>query len=342
MTTDNLGITPEPVRKKRPAALLITAIAVVLLLLGSAAVIAVNHFAGQQRKESLALVKDNRIPALGDARGKVAPAANAYLAAYKKARNAPASREDAVQGSMKEYDEFQQAVQAGRAALDNVGSSLGSPGDAVGSASAQLKESHESYFTFMEGLVESYPQFEGLFREDDAAGCNGLFVGSKASTLRERQTLLAKAAAPCRQAAGELKESKNVAYVEFARTFENRVAELEKHAEATAKGEEGYNEFVKLKDEFVKKADDAETRNAPAGEVLKIADDAKAINAKIRANRNDFDFAAKRYLAGVKDMPNLVEQVFSKDVVAEIKRYDSVIPLREQILKDSIDVELVE
>jgi hypothetical protein len=194
----------------------------------------------------------------------------------------------------------------------------------------------------MEGLVDSYPRFEGLFREDDPAGCNGLFVGSKAGNLRERQQLLAEAAAPCRDAANGLKQSGNTAYEEFARTFENRVADLEKHAEVTAKSEESYEEFVRTKDDFEKKADDAKARNAPTDEVLKIADDARALNSKIRANRSEFDFAADRYLDGVKGMPDLVDEVFTKNVTADVKHYEAVIPLRVQVLKDVIDAELVE
>lgn len=331
----------SPVRRRRNPALLVTILAVVVLLVATGTAVVLTNLAGQQKAESLTLLKGDRLDALSDARDKIQPAANAYLAAYKKARNAPSSREEAEQESQKEKDEFLRATESARAALSSLKATHGSSDDAVGTAVGQLVESHEDYFGYMEGLVGSYPQFEGLFREDDAAGCNGLFVGSKAANLRERQTLLTKAATPCRKAAGELKQSNNTAYEEFSRTFETRVAELETNAEATAKGEESYAEFVQLKDDFVKKADDAEARNAPAEEVQKIADDAKALNAKIRYNRSDFDFAAKRYLAGVKEMPALVENVFSKEVADDIKHYGAVIPLRVQILKDVVDAELI-
>ncbi|TVU66904.1 hypothetical protein FQP90_01835 [Paenarthrobacter nitroguajacolicus] len=340
MTNENPGITPAAARPRRRPVILVASIVLAVLVIAIGAVVAVNNFAGQQKSESLSALKGDRLNALGDARGKVQPAANAYLAAYKKARNAPASRDQAQKDSQKEKEEFQQASNSARSALQELKSGNGSGDTPVGVAVQQLVESHEDYFDYMEGLVESYPQFEGLFRGDDAAGCNGLFVGSKAASLRERQTLLAQAAAPCRKAASELLQSKNNAYVEFARSFNNKVAELEERAEVTAKGEENYAEFVRLKDDFVKRADDAEARNAPDAEVQKIADDAKAVNAQIRANRSEFDFAAKRYLAGVKEMPSLVENVFAKEISADIKHFDSVIPAREQILKDTIDVEL--
>lgn len=340
MTNENPGITPAPARPRRRPVILVASIVLAVLVIAIGAVVAVNNFAGQQKSESLSALKGDRLNALGDARGKVQPAANAYLAAYKKARNAPASRDQAEKDSQKEKEEFQQASNSARSALQELKSGNDSGDNPVGVAVQQLVESHEDYFDYMEGLVESYPQFEGLFRGDDAAGCNGLFVGSKAASLRERQTLLAQAAAPCRKAASELLQSKNNAYVEFARSFNNKVAELEERAEVTAKGEENYAEFVRLKDDFVKRADDAEARNAPDAEVQKIADDAKAVNAQIRANRSEFDFAAKRYLAGVKEMPSLVENVFAKEISADIKHFDSVIPAREQILKDTIDVEL--
>ncbi|WP_420180314.1 hypothetical protein [Paenarthrobacter sp. TA1.8] len=335
-------MTIEPVRSKRRPVLIALAIAVVLAVVASVVVIALTNFAGQQRRESLALVKDERLTALVEARDKIQPAVNAYLAAYKKARNAPASREDAEKNSAKERDEFQQAVNSARTAMSDVqnGYGAGEETDGIGMAVAQLGDSYQTYLDSMEGLVESYPRFEGLFRED--AGCSGLFVGSKAANLRERQTLLAQAAVPCREAVNQLKQSKNVSYVEFARTLDNEIAQLESHAETTAKSEENYNEFVRLKDEYVKKIDDATARNAPEAEYLKFADELKALNTRIKNNRSEFDFAAKRYVSGVKDMPTLVEDVFSKDVAAQIKHHDTVIPLRVQVLKDAIDAELAE
>ncbi|WP_091465734.1 hypothetical protein [Paenarthrobacter nitroguajacolicus] len=335
-------MTIEPVRSKRRPVLIAISIAVVVAVVASVVVIALTNFAGQQRRESLALLKDERLTALVEARGKIQPAVNAYLAAYKKARNAPASREEAEKNSVKERDEFQQAVNSARTTLNDVqtGYGAGEEADGIGVAAAQLGDSYQAYLDSMEGLVESYPLFEGLFRED--AGCSGLFVGSKAANLRERQTLLTQAAVPCREAVNQLKQSKNVSYVEFARTLDNEIAQLESHAETTAKSEENYNEFVRLKDEYVKKVDDATARNAPEAEYLKIADELKALNTRIKNNRSEFDFAAKRYLNGVKDMPTLVEDVFSKNVSAQIKHHDTVIPVRVQVLKDAIDAELAE
>ncbi|SEI81195.1 hypothetical protein SAMN04487917_102503 [Arthrobacter sp. yr096] len=332
--------TQQPRSTKRLALILVSS-AVVLLLIAAAAVVAVTQSAAQQRKESLELLKGDQVNALVDARGKLQPAANAYLAAYKKARNAPASQEEAEKNSAKEREEFQRAAEAARTALKSVQLAHDSGEDGIGVAAGQLAESYQGFIDHMEGLVDSYPEFEGLFRED-GAGCNGLFVGSKAANLRERQTLLTQAAKPCREAAEQLKQSRNIAYVEFARTFDNRVAQLESNAGITAESEEKYNEFVQLKDQLVRKTDEATARNASDEELLAIADEAKALNTRIRNNRSEFDFAAKRYLSGVKDMPVLVEEVFSKKIPAEIKGYDSVIPLRVQILKDAVDVELVE
>ncbi|WP_235036239.1 hypothetical protein [Arthrobacter sp. 18067] len=331
----------QPAPRKRKLALILISSVVVLLVIAAAAVVTVTQISGQQRKESLQLLKEGQLTALVDSRAKLQPAANEYLAAYKKARNAPASQEEAEKNSQKERGEFQKAADEARSALQKVQSAHESRADGIGVAIGQLEDSYEGFIDHMEGLVESYPQFEGLFRAD-GAGCNGLFVGSKAATLRERQTLLGQAAAPCREAADQLKQSKNVAYVEFARTFDNRVGQLESNAEVTAKSEENYNEFVQLKDQLVQKTNEATARNASDEELLKIADEAKALNTRIKNNRSEFDFAAKRYLSGVKDMPVLVEEVFSKKIAAEIKSYDAVIPLRVQILKDAVDVELVE
>ncbi|MFW0775139.1 hypothetical protein ACLRGI_18465 [Paenarthrobacter nitroguajacolicus] len=335
-------MTTEPVRTKRRPLLIAVAIAVVLAVVASVVVITLTNVAHQQRRESLSVLKDERLTALVEARGKVQPAVNSYLAAYKKARNVPATQEEAEKNSAKERDEFQQAINSARTALSNVqaGNGAGGEGDTMPVAAAQLADSYQAYLDSMEGLVESYPLFEGLFRED--AGCSGLFVGSKAATLRERQTLLGQAAVPCREAVNQLKQSKNISYVEFARTLDNEIAQLESHAETTAKSEENYNEFVRLKDEYVKKIDDATARNATDAEYLKIADELKAVNTRIKNNRSEFDFAAKRYLNGVKGMPALVDDVFSKNISADIKHHDAVIPIRVQVVKDAIDAELAE
>lgn len=335
-------MTIEPVRKKRHPVLIALTLAVVLALIASAVVISVSTMTAQQRRESLVLLKDERLTTLDEARGKIQPAVNTYLAAYKKARNAPASREEAEKGSAKERDEFQQAINSARTALNEVQTSdtAGAEDKTVSGAVAMLGDSYQAYLDSMEGLVESYPLFEGLFRQD--AGCSGLFVGSKAANLRERQTLLAQAAVQCREAVNQLKQSKNVSYVEFARTLDNQIAQLETHAETTAKSEENYNEFVRLKDEYVKKIDDATARNAPDAEYRTIADELKALNTRIKNNRSEFDFAAKRYVNGVRDMPTLVEDVFTKDVADQIKHHDAVIPIRVQVLKDALDAELAE
>lgn len=338
-------MTTEPVSeetgKKRSPALLIIGIAVVLLVIAAVAVVAVTNAASQQRRDSLSLLKEDHLTELVDARTKLQPAANAYLAAYKEARNAPGSQEEAEKNSTKEREEFHQAADSARTALTNLQSGHDSADDGLGVAVTHLGDSYQDYINYMEGLVDSYPQFEGLFRKD-GPGCDGLFVGSKAESLRERQTLLGQAAAPCKEAANQLKQSKNVAYVEFARTFNNKVEQLESHAETTAVSEENYQEFVQLKDQLVQKTDDATARNASDEELLKIADEAKVLNTRIKNNRSEFDFAAKRYLAGVKEMPTLVEEVFSKDMAAGVKHYDSVLSLRVQVLKDAIDAELAE
>lgn len=335
-------MTMEPVRSKRRPILIAVAIAVVLAVVAAAVVIALTNSAGQQRRESLALLKEDRLTALVEARAKIQPAVNTYLAAYKEARNAPATREDAEKTSGKQREEFQQALDSARDALSDVqtGSGAGGEADGTGVAVAQLGDSYQAYLDSMEGLVEWYPEFEGLFREDGA--CSGLFVGSKAANLRERQTLLAQAAVPCREAVNQLKESKNISYVEFARTLDNEVAQLERHAETTAKSEESYNEFVRLKDDYAKKIDDATARNAPDAEYLQLADELKALNTRIKNNRSEFDFAAKRYLSGVKDMPTLVEDVFSKSIPAQVKHHDTVLPVRVQVVKDVIDAGLAE
>lgn len=313
----------------------------VSLLLIAAGVVTVTDLTRQQDRESLVQLKDEQIGKLADARSNLQPATNKYLAAYKEARIAGGTREKAEQDSQDERDAFKQAEVSARDAMGTVKADHVTGEGQISDAVVQFEDSYLGFVDYMAGLVDSYPQFDALFREGEE-GCAGIFIGSRGANLTERRNLLAEAAGICRSATEQLRQSENPTYAEYARRIENRVNQLELDAATTAKAELDVEAFTAAKDQLVRKAAEASARNAPAEEVLNIADEAKNLNEIIRDNKSGFDFAAKRYTKTVKEMPSILEDVFSKHVPGEMKYFDSVIPIRENVLRAVIDDELVE
>lgn len=315
---------------------------VVLSLLLIASVIAtVTGFARQQDRDSLLLLKNEQLKTLVDARSQLQPAANTYVNAYKKAHLAAGSRDKAEQDSKKEHDAFKQAEASARDAMGTLKAGRGISEGQVSESIAQYEDSYVGFVDYMAGMVDSYPQFHALFGERDNS-CQGIFIGGRAVTLSERAKLLIEAASECRSATDELAKSKNSTYVEYALRLANRVSQLEVDAAATATAEKEVESFTSQADQLTQKSNEALNRNASAEELLKIADELKNMNARIKANQSAFDYASKRYLSTVKEMPSLLDDVFSKHVPDEVKYYDTVIPARLNVLEAVMDDELVE
>lgn len=314
---------------------------VIVLLLIASAVVIVTNVARQQDRASLVQLKDEQLDTLRDASSTLQPAVNAYLAAYVEAYVAAGSRDEAEQGSKKERDAFTKAEASARDAMETVKASRGAGDAEVGDAIAQYEDSYLGFVDYLAGLVDSYPQFHSLFGEGDE-NCQGIFVGSRATTLNERKDLLAEAADICRSATEKLGNSTNPTYVEYARRVDNRVRQLELDSTVTAKAEKSLEEFTATKDQLVQKADEAEARNASEEELFDLADEVESLSSEIAASEAEFDFAADRYTTTVKEMPTLLEEVFSTHVAGELEHFDSVIPLRLTVLKAVIEDRLVE
>ena len=334
-------MTTNLIRRKSNKRFLLVAGVIVLLLLIASAFVAVTQVARQQDRDSLVQLKNEQLVTLRDAQSKLQPAVNTYLAAYKKAQLAAGSREKAEQDSKKELDAFKEAEASAREAMRTVKAARGAEEGELKDAIAQFEDSYLGFVDYMAGLVDSYPQFQALFGEENE-GCKGIFIGSRAANLTERATLLTEAAGICRSATEKLGESKNPTYVDYALRVKNRVSQLETDGAATAKAEQSLGPFNESKDQLTKKVDDANARNASAEELLAIADELKAMNDQIKANKSEFDFASKRYKKTVEAMPSLLEDVFSKHVPDEMKYFESVIPIRLAVLESVIDDALVE
>ncbi|MDI3213272.1 hypothetical protein [Arthrobacter sp. AL12] len=334
-------MTTNLIRGKNRKGFVLLAGVIVFLLMTASAIFAVTSASRQQDRDSLLQLKEEQLKTLLDARGKLPPAVNTYIAAYKKAHLAAGSRDKAEQDSKKEHGEFKQAEASARNAMGTLTAGRGVGGGKVSDAIAQYEDSYLGFVDYMTGLVDSYPQYQSLFGEGDAS-CQGIFVGNKAANLSERETLLTEAAGICRNATEELGQSQNSTYAEYAQRVENRVGLMELDATSTAKAEENLKAFTATKDQLVQKVDEATARKASAEELLGLADEAKSLNKTIKASKSEFDFAAKRYTKTVKEMPSLLEDVFSKHVAGEMKHFDSVIPLRSTVLEAVIDDLLVE
>jgi hypothetical protein len=263
-----------------------------------------------------------------------------YLAAYKKAHLA-GGRDKAEQDSKKELDAFKEAEASAREAMGTLKTARGVDERELTDAIAQFEDSYVGFVDYMAGLVDSYPQFHGLFGEGND-GCQGIFIGGRAANLTERATLLTEAAGICRSATEKLRQSKNPTYADYALRVQNRVNQLEIDGAASAKAEQSLGPFNASKDQLTQKADDAFARNASEQELLAIADELKGMNDQIKANKSEFDFAAKRYKKTVEEMPSLLQDVYSKHVPDEMKYFESVIPIRLTVLESVIDNALVE
>ena len=325
--------------KSRKIFLLVAGV-IVLLLLTASAFVTVTHVARQQDRDSLVQLKNEQLVTLRDVQSKLQPTLNAYLAAYKKAHLA-GGRDKAEQDSKKELDAFKEGEASAREAMGTMKAAHGAEEGELSDAIAQFEDSYLGFVDYMAGLVDSYPQFHTLFGEDNE-GCQGIFIGSRGANLTERANLLTDAADTCRSATEKLGQSKNPTYVYYALRVQNRVSQLEIDGAATAKAEQSLGPLTASTDQLKKKADDALARNASEQELLDIADELKGMNEQIKANKSEFDFAAKRYKKTVEEMPSLLEDVFSKHVPDEMKYFESVMPIRLDVLESVIDDALVE
>jgi hypothetical protein len=334
-------MTTNLIRKKSSKIFLVVAGVIVLLLLIAAAFVAVTQVTRQQERDSLVQLRNEQLVTLRDARSKLQPTLNTYFSAYKKAHLAAGSRDKAEQDSKKELDAFKEAEASAREAMRTITAAHGADEGELSDAIAQFEDSYLGYVNYMAGLVDSYPQFQELFGEENE-GCQGIFIGSKGANLTERANLLTEAAGICRSATEKLGQSKNPTYVDYALRVQNRVSQLEIDGAATAKAEQSLGPLNATLDQMKKKADDAFERNASVQELDDLADELKGMNDQIEANQSEFDFAAKRYKKTVEEMPSLLQDVFSKHVPDEMKYFESVMPIRLAVLESVIDDALVE
>lgn len=305
-------------------------IAIIGVLILAAIAAAVVYAVTRPTDADYDAAKTSQLNKATKAREALTPAVNAYLTAFKAAYNRSDSAESATTKAKPEYDAYKKAERTAYDAMTALSDSRISNDGETGAAVDQLKQDYDAEVTFYTGLVESYADYTVLFATQ-ANRCSGVFVG-QAEGLADRKNKLDQAAGRCFAALDDLKQSANVSYVEYAKKVERRVKQMQSYAATTVAAEKKLKEFEARAAEYQQEYAEAKKRNASADEIYKLADELKAFNAQIAENKADFDFAAKRYISTVKEMPTLYADVYDKAVPAKQDYYDRLVDMRTSVL----------
>ena len=289
----------------------------------------------QPSQQDYRSAQTDAIGSIASARKELRPLLNTYLAAFKKAYNESDSADVASKAAKPQYDAFKKAESKASSAMETLANSKVANDTETGASIRQLSQDYMAEVAYYDGLVESYPEYTEVFSQN-SKGCAGVFVG-ETNGLADRKQKLDIASKNCFSALDTLKKSSNVTYVDYAKKIERRVKNMQEYAAVTAKSEAALKTFEAQAANFQKKADDATARGASEEELFKLADEIKALNAKINENKAGFDFAAKRYISTVKELPTLYDNVYSKDVPAKIKSFEQLIGVRTNVLSLVLD-----
>lgn len=270
----------------------------VLAVLFIAGVIAAVMFLVTRPKQSDFQTANTQVTEVKKARDALTPAVNTYLAAYKTAYNESKSTKQATLDTKAEHDAFTQAASEATQAMTDLSKNRIANDSDAGKVVRQLQNDYQAEVTYYTGLVESYPEFTGLFAEGNQSGCSGVFVG-EADGLTERKKKLDAAAAKCFMSLESLKKSSNLTYVDYAKKIERRVTRLQSDIAETVKAEQNLKQYEVRAEEYRQQYAEATARGASEQEIQKLADELKVFNAQIADNKAGFDFASQNYLSTV-------------------------------------------
>jgi DNA repair exonuclease SbcCD ATPase subunit len=327
----------EPVHGQNKTRNILIAAAAIGAIVALAAL--VIFFFRQPNQQDYQQAKDTQLKEVSEARAALRPALNEYLAAFKAAYNQSGSPESATSAAKPQIDAYKQAETKARAAIDTLEKNRISNAGDTGTIIRQLKRDYESEVTYFTGLVESYPAYTVLFSQKQNQ-CSGVLVG-ETTGLADRKQKLDAAASNCFKALENLKRSSNVTYVDYAKKIERRVKQLQQYAGTIAQAEQTNKGYESQAAVFQQRVAEAPARGATTEELNKLTAEIKQLNAKIAENRADFDFASKRYLGILKELPILFDNVYSKDVPAKVKTFEQLHDMRTKVLTLSIDEKLI-
>jgi hypothetical protein len=285
------------------------------------------------------LAKDSQLAAATSAREALRPALNEYLAAFKAAYNQSGTPEAASRSAQKQYDAYKQAESTARAAIGELENNRITNDGETGTVVNQLSRDYEAEVTYFTGLVESYPAYTVLF-SDKQKQCSGVLVGDTTG-LADRKQKLDAAATDCFKALDTLKQSSNTTYVDYAKKIERRVKQLQQYVATIVRAEQNNKDYEVQAAVIQQRISEATARNASEDEFNKIVTELKQMNAKVAENRADFDFASKRYLSTIKELPTLFGNVYDKDVPAKVKNFEQLHDMRMKVLVLTLDEKLI-
>lgn len=318
----------EPVQNQHKTRnILVVALVLLLVAAVTALIVFLSRLPNQQDYQ---LAKDSQVGAVSSAREAFRPALNEYLAAFKAAYNQSGTPEAASRAAQKQYDAYKQAEGRARAAIGDLEKNPITNDGETGTVVKQLKRDYEAEVTYFTGLVESYPAYTVLF-SDKQQQCSGVLVG-ETSGLADRKQKLDAAAKDCFSALEKLKQSANTTYVDYAKKIERRVKQLQQHAATIVRAEQNNKEYEAQVVVFQQRVSEATARNASDEELNKLTGEMKQLNAKIAENKADFDFASRRYLNTIKEIPTLFGNVYDKDVPAKVKNFEQLHDMRMKVL----------
>jgi len=275
-----------------------------------------------------------RLEAMASTRKELTPAVNAYLAAWKNAYNESKSSSKASKTAKPQYDAFKQAEAKAKQAINDLNANRSVNDAEVGTAIRQLNDDYADEIAYFAGLVESYPQFSTLFASGE--NCSGVLVG-QVDSLAERKQKLDAAAKVCFAATDKLKKSGSATYVDYAKKIERRVKQMQADSAVTAQAEKEYKDFETQATGYQQKVADATARNASDKELNELTAELKKVNAAINESRARFEFAGKRYIATVQELPELFQGVYATEVPAKLKVYAQLNDMRTDVLELLLD-----
>lgn len=315
--------------------ILVAALALFIVAAVTALIVFMFRLPNQQDYQ---LAKNTQVSAVSSAREALRPALNEYLAAFKAAYNQSGTPEAASREAQKQYDAYKQAESTALAAIGDLEKNRIANDGETGTVVKQLSRDYEAEVTYFTGLVETYPAYTVLFSEKQKQ-CSGVLVG-ETSGLADRKQKLDAAATDCYKALDALKKSSNTTYVDYAKKIERRVKQLQQYAATIVGSEQNNKDFEAQAAVFQQRVSEATARNASDEELNQLTGEIKQLNAKIAENQADFDFASKRYLSTIKELPTLFGNVYDKDVPAKVKNFEQLHDMRMKVLSLLLDNKL--
>lgn len=312
----------------------------VIVAVAVAVAVAIAPLVLQPGRDDYQSAKSTQVAAAQSARDSLAPAVNAYLASFKNALNESNSLDEATKVAKPEYDAFKKVEAKANAAIAALSHGKAASDSEVGTAIRQFQQDYDAEVTYYAGLVESYPEYTVIFADSEKS-CGGVLVG-ETSSLADRKQQLDEAALECFAVLDTLKKSSNETYTDFAKKIERRVKQMQEYAAVTAKTESDLQDFDTQAADFQAKAAEADARGASEEEMLELADEIQELSAKIDDNNAIFDFAAKRYISTVKDLPETFEAVYGTNVPAKLAAFEELNGMRKNVLTLTLDGKLAE